>query len=205
MRYVIHQFLCLNPDNNSYRMTFRRSGLGLAKESIMGETGLSSLLSTFFSVIANSAGCEWVFSKFGTTHTNLCNKLDPERVYKLAVIGMEVNWVLEDYGIVRNWKKCEFGEDKLTNVMNLEVEVDFWDYAKNLVWQAQVLQQEEEHDTDHTLSSIQPIQPQPTTSTVVPSSQNQELAKLKSHFKIYLIMMLTVLQKEVLGLLAREC
>ncbi|EDR12066.1 uncharacterized protein LACBIDRAFT_324468 [Laccaria bicolor S238N-H82] len=54
-----------------------------------GQNGLVKLAVHIFSVIANSAGCEHVFSKFGITHTKLHDKLDPERVHKLAVIGME--------------------------------------------------------------------------------------------------------------------
>ena len=55
-----------------------------------------------FTVVANSAGCERVFSNFGITHTKLRNKLNAEKVHKSSVVRMEIKRVQRDNGLARN-------------------------------------------------------------------------------------------------------
>lgn len=57
-----------------------------------GQNGLVKLAMRIYTVVANSAGCELVFSNFGITHTKLRNKLDAEKVHKSGVVGMEIKY-----------------------------------------------------------------------------------------------------------------
>lgn len=54
--------------------------------------------------------CERAFSKFGVTHTKLRNKIDPIRVHKMAVVGMEQKRLDREANLARNRKKRKSGE-----------------------------------------------------------------------------------------------
>jgi len=138
-----------------------------------GRNGLVKLAVHIFSVVANSAGCERVFSSFGITHTKLRNKLTPEKVHKSAVVGMEIKRVLEENGLARNRKKRKFGGDELVeaspstltdDVDSDAADLDFRGYAENLIRQAQISRQEDERE-DHPIPPpvSQSVQPQPNT------------------------------------------
>ncbi|KAF8964938.1 hypothetical protein BDZ97DRAFT_2074991 [Flammula alnicola] len=111
-----------------------------------------------FAVVANSAGCERAFSNFGITHTKRRNKIDAIRVHKMAVVGMEQKRVDQEAGLARNRKK-----------RNLESEsMDFRQYAENLIQQARISRNDDDHPDI--------VTPQPTIPTSAipnPSAQPQ--------------------------------
>ena len=101
-----------------------------------------------FAVIANSAGCEHVFSNFGIAHTKLWNKIDAEWVHKMAVVGMELKHVDCEAGLAHNHKKQKSGMDNTVAVdlpptnpylpNNTDSDTtEFHQYADNLIWEAQ--------------------------------------------------------------------
>lgn len=99
-----------------------------------------------FAIVANSAGCERAFSNFGITHTKLRNKIDPIRVHKMAVVGMQQKREDREAGIVRNRKKRQFGEDTSAQSTpgsaapspEVELTEDFRQYAEDLIQDAQI-------------------------------------------------------------------
>lgn len=153
-----------------------------------------------FAVVANSAGCERAFSKFGVTHTKLRNKIDPIRVHKMAVVGMEQKRLDREAGLARSRKKRKFGEDD-TAAANPPIpnspdspdseSPDFRQYAQDLIQQARISRDDEGDDDDVvTLQSAAPIlatpnlnaqplvNPARSTSSTFPRKTAIPLAKL---------------------------
>lgn len=135
-----------------------------------------------FTVVANSAGCERVFSNFGITHTKLRNKLNAEKVHKSSVVGMEIKRVQRDNGLARNQKKRKFGDEESTETEQIPspddcdtdstaTDMEFRQYAEILIQQAQASQQidaQEDIPAEPLPPSVSgpcPIQPQPRTAS----------------------------------------
>lgn len=78
---------------------------------ITGRNGLVKLAIRVLSVIANSGGCERVFSEFGITHTKRRNKLSPERVHKSSVVKTDIRRGHAAAGLLKTRKKRAFGDD----------------------------------------------------------------------------------------------
>lgn len=122
-----------------------------------------------FAVVANSAGCERAFSKFGITHTKLRNKIDPIRVHKMAVVGMEQGRLDRAASLARNRQKRKFGEDNTAAnppIPNLpdspdSETPDFQRYARDLIQQAQISRDDEGSDV---------VTPEPATP--IPAAPN---------------------------------
>lgn len=51
-----------------------------------GRNGVAKLAIRLLSIIANSAGCERTFSKFGIVHTKHRNRLSPQKVHKAVLV-----------------------------------------------------------------------------------------------------------------------
>jgi hypothetical protein len=77
----------------------------LDKDVDHGQNALVKLAILIFAVIANSAGCERVFSSFGVTHTKHHNRLDPKKVHNMAVVGMQIKREDRELGLARNRRK----------------------------------------------------------------------------------------------------
>lgn len=84
--------------------------------------------------------------------------------------------MLDDNGLARTRKKRKFGEDdNVASPSNLtddiDPDVDFREYAKNLIRQAQISQQEDTHEDPPAPPPIpQPTQSQPSATAAPPSS-----------------------------------
>jgi hypothetical protein len=59
---------------------------------------LARLAMRIFSIVPNSAAVERLFSRFGIVHSKLRNRLQPEKVRKTVLIGMDT---IERYGAAR--------------------------------------------------------------------------------------------------------
>ncbi|KAF8960763.1 ribonuclease H-like domain-containing protein, partial [Flammula alnicola] len=76
-----------------------------------GRNGLVKLAIHIFTVVANSAGCERIFSSFGITHSKLRNKIDAKRVHKMTAVGMQMKREDRDLGLSRQRRKRKFGDE----------------------------------------------------------------------------------------------
>ncbi|KDR69467.1 hypothetical protein GALMADRAFT_104095 [Galerina marginata CBS 339.88] len=122
-----------------------------------GRNAIVELAIRISSVIANSAGCERVFSSFGVTHTKRRNKLDPKKVHNMAVVGMQIKREDRELGLARDRKKRKFEEvadedQAVTPTSSDTVEpvdpTDFRQYAEGLLRQAELSNTEADDDDD---------------------------------------------------------
>lgn len=141
----------------------------LDKDVDHGRNAIVKLAIHIFSVVANSAGCERVFSNFGVTHTKRRNKLDPKKVHNMAVVGMQIKREDRELGLARNRKKRKFEEimeeDQPLTLTSTDTSehvdpTDFQRYAEGLVRQVELSNQED--DDDIFPPSIMPTLSEPT-------------------------------------------
>lgn len=151
-----------------------------------GRNTMVKLAILIFTVIANSAGCERVFSNFGVTHTKRRNKLDPKRVHDMAVVGMQIKREDRELGVARNRKKRKFEEisDDVQPLSSTSADTlehldptDFRHYAEGLVRQAEISNQE---DVDEILPAsilptVSPIQSQEPHSYLMTTTNHRNL------------------------------
>lgn len=88
----------------------------LDSQVLDGRNGVVKLAIRLLSVIANSGGCERVFSEFGITHTKRRNKLSPELVHKTAVLKAEMRRAHAAAGLLKSRKARVFGENGANDV-----------------------------------------------------------------------------------------
>jgi hypothetical protein len=79
---------------------------------ISGRNQLVKLAIRLLSIIANSAGCERLFSRMGIIHTKIKNRLHEEKVRKMSILGMEIRRGHAANGAVRKRLKRKFGHDE---------------------------------------------------------------------------------------------
>jgi hypothetical protein len=127
----------------------------LDKDVDHGRNALVKLAILIFAVIANSAGCERVFSSFGVTHTKRRNRLDPKKVHNMAVVGMQIKCEDCELGLARNRKKRKFeqisDEEQLLTPTSTDTHdhvepTDFRQYAEGLLRQAELSNQEDDNE-----------------------------------------------------------
>lgn len=148
-----------------------------------GRNALVKLAIRIFTVIANSAGCERVFSNFGNTHTKRRNKLNPKKVHNMAVVGMQIKREDRELGLIRTRKKRKFEETEdaegslsATSKDTLEEidPTDFRRYAEGLVRQVELSNEDDNDEVElpaHVLPSIPP-QPVPSQAPPAPVQSN---------------------------------
>ena len=136
-----------------------------------GRNAIVKLTIHIFSVIANSARCECVFSNFGVTHTKHRNKLDPKKVHNMAVVGMQIKREDSELGLACNRKKRKFEEitkvDQPLTLTSTDTSehinpTDFQQYAEGLFQQVELSNQED--DDDVFPPSIMPTLSEPTVT-----------------------------------------
>jgi len=137
-----------------------------------GRNSLVKLAMRIFAIVANSAGCERVFSEFGITHTKRRNKLNPKKVHQMAIVGMQTKREDRELGLDRKRTKCKFAEvDDSTQSQtdtppsasaidssDDEDPTDFQQYVEGLLNQVQQ-SNEEEQILPPTVSVLQPGPP----------------------------------------------
>jgi hypothetical protein len=86
-------------------------GIDMREET--GRNCLTKLAIHILSVVANSAGCERVFSHMGLVHTAIRSKLSVEKVRKATIVGMDLKRMHMDSGLLRAQAKrnFDFGSD----------------------------------------------------------------------------------------------
>lgn len=89
-----------------------------------GPNGVVKLARRLLSVIANSAGCERLFSQFGITHTKIRNRLSTQTVHKTAVVKMDIQQSHADAGLIRTRLKRKFGDDEPASSPTLSPSTD---------------------------------------------------------------------------------
>ncbi|QRV73696.1 hAT family dimerization protein [Ceratobasidium sp. AG-Ba] len=73
-----------------------------------GRHQLAALARLILSIVANSAGCERLFSRMGIIHTKLRNRFDFERVHDIATLAMDIHAQHQAAGLARKRKKRLF-------------------------------------------------------------------------------------------------
>ncbi|KAF8956827.1 ribonuclease H-like domain-containing protein [Flammula alnicola] len=139
-----------------------------------GRNGLVKLAIHIFTVVANSAGCERIFSSFGITHSKLRNKIDAKRVHKMTAVGMQMKREDRDLGLSRQRRKRKFGDedgdDISLSTSSTGTEdgtepgpTNFSDYAAGLIQQAVI------SDAPDALGDTSPSIPTSSSSTSLPN------------------------------------
>lgn len=116
---------------------------------VEGRNGLVKLAIHIFTVVANSAGCERVFSSFGISHSKLRNKIDSKRGHKMTVVRMQLKREDRDLDLSRQRRKRNFGDEDggssslSTPSTGSDTTADlgptnFRDYAAGLIRQAEI-------------------------------------------------------------------
>ena len=77
--------------------------------NLQGRNGLVKLALRLFSIIANSAGCERVFSGFGIIHVAHRNKLKYKKVHNTALVKLDILQKQRDAGVGTR-KKRRYGD-----------------------------------------------------------------------------------------------
>ncbi|KAH9926517.1 hypothetical protein B0H21DRAFT_839330 [Amylocystis lapponica] len=80
-------------------------------EICLGSNAVVCLAIWLLSIIANSAGCEHVFSEFRNTHTKHRSHLSPEKVHKTAMFKMDIRKEHVCTGLAGGVRKYKFGQD----------------------------------------------------------------------------------------------
>lgn len=88
-----------------------------------GRNCLTKLAIHVLSVVANSAGCERAFSHMGLIHTGIRSKLGIEKVRKAAAVGMDLNRMHAEAGLLRSRNKRSFTSLE-AGVRNTELTVE---------------------------------------------------------------------------------
>ncbi|KAH6866158.1 ribonuclease H-like domain-containing protein [Coprinopsis sp. MPI-PUGE-AT-0042] len=77
-----------------------------------GRNRLTCLAIVILSVVPNSAGCERLFSEFGTIHTKKRCRLKIEKVHKMSLVRMDLRRQHIAEGIAPKSRKRKFGTEK---------------------------------------------------------------------------------------------
>ena len=146
-----------------------------------------------FSVIANSAGCERVFSGFGIIHVPHRNKLKYQKVHNTALVKLDILQQEHDAGVGQR-KKRRYGDPDgpeptaATNATTAESDTpsdpamtpflhqdptDFAQQAQQLISDAQISNEVEDEDVPPVAPPPPPPAPAPTTSRTRSSHQQK--------------------------------
>lgn len=158
-------------------------------EHFTGHNNLVKLAIRILSVIANSAGCEHVFSDFGIIHTKPRNKLSAEKVHKTDVLKMDIQQTHVEAGLTSPGWKCAFGKiDESKEPPEVAVPHDDNSEFRNLTHQLiQAVEQadsdEAETNHDNVIPSIHiPLLLQPANHQSTPICPPSQPIPLKSLF-----------------------
>ncbi|CAE6454793.1 unnamed protein product [Rhizoctonia solani] len=94
------------------------SGLLAYKTPNSGRHQLAHLAIHVLSIVANSAGCERLFSEMGHIHTKRRNRLGYQKVFDTAVVRMDLKRKHADEGRTRSRLKRQFGSPALDSVVS---------------------------------------------------------------------------------------
>ena len=85
---------------------------GIDTQEEIGRNRLTKLAIHILSVVANSAGCERVFSHMGLVHTGIRSKLGIEKVRKAMMVGMDIKRIHIEAGLLHARDKRNFTSQK---------------------------------------------------------------------------------------------
>ncbi|QRW20585.1 hAT family dimerization protein [Rhizoctonia solani] len=74
-----------------------------------GRHQLACLARLILSIVANSAGCERLFSRMGNIHTKLRNRFNFKRVHDIATVAMDIDAQHQAAGLTRKRTRRHFG------------------------------------------------------------------------------------------------
>ncbi|QRW17960.1 hAT family dimerization protein [Rhizoctonia solani] len=94
------------------------SGLLAYETPNSGRHQLAHLAIHVLSIVANSAGCERLFSEMGHIHTKRRNRLGYQKVFDTAVVRMDLKRKHADEGRTRSRLKRQFGSPALDSVVS---------------------------------------------------------------------------------------
>ncbi|KAF8671798.1 hypothetical protein RHS04_08128 [Rhizoctonia solani] len=94
------------------------SGLLAYETPNSGRHQLAHLAIHVLSIVANSAGCERLFSEMGHIHTKRRNQLGYQKVFDTAVVRMDLKRKHADEGQTRSRLKRQFGSPALDSVIS---------------------------------------------------------------------------------------
>ena len=128
-------------------------------------------------VIANSGGCKCTFSHFGITHTNICNKLDMQKVHMTSILKTALCHSHTDAGLTSRHLKHKFGPEMGSQdepVDSTAIDHSLSSEDSNIVDVDKLMEElmheanDDDHDEDNSLPSLGPPLTIPPSLTFAP-------------------------------------